>query len=115
MFEEVIFDVNRSVRLLDTSYDQIAPSFEAAQARQQEVESTRARAQARNYAELTSELGAVSSLAQARRDMLRNMVNYNISIIDLERAKGTLLRYNQIEVPMSEEKSKSRKVEKSKE
>lgn len=105
VYEEVIFDVNRSVRLLDTSYDQIAPAFEAAQAREREVDSIVARAERKDINTLTTELNARQALAAARRAMLQNMVNYNISIIDLERAKGTLLRYNQIEVPISDKES----------
>lgn len=115
VFEDVIFDVNRSVRLLDTSFDQISPSFEAAEAREREVESHVARAERKDIATLTTELNARSALASARRAMLRAMVDYNIAIIDLERAKGTLLRYNQIEVLMSDDTSKNREIEKSKE
>lgn len=108
VFEEVIFDVNRSVRLLDTSYEQITPSFEEAEAREREVDSIVARAERKDINTLSNELASRQALAAARRAMLRNMVNYNIAIIDLERAKGTLLRYNQVEVPMSERSSAER-------
>ncbi len=96
VFEDVILDVNLSTRALNTSYDQIGPSFEAAEAREREVGTSVARAASKDYATLTSELSARQSLANARRVLIGSMVEYNIAIIDLERAKGTLLQYNHV-------------------
>lgn len=98
-FEEVILDVNLAKRRLDTTYDQIAPSFDSAQAREREVASIVARAERKDLNTLNSELNARQSLATSRRNMLSAMVEYNIAIIDLERAKGTLLSYNNIVIP----------------
>lgn len=103
LFEQVILDVNLAVRQVSTSFDQIAPSFEAAEAREREVESTVARAERKDLNTLNSELGARQGLAAARRAMVAAMVEYNIAIIDLERAKGTLLEYNGVSIPTSEE------------
>jgi outer membrane protein TolC len=99
--EGVILDVNVAVRGLWTSYDQIAPSLESAEARERELESTVARAERQDLATLNSELGARQSLASSRRAMLAALVDYNIAIIDLERAKGTLLEYNNVVIPSS--------------
>ena len=99
LFEEVIRDVHLAIRELNTSYDQIGPSFESAEARDREVESTVARAERKDLATLNSELGARSSLAAERRTMLNAMINYNVANIDLELDKGTLLRYNNVELP----------------
>lgn len=98
-FERVILDVNLVVRALQTAYDQIAPSFEAAEAREREVQSIVARAERKDINTLTTELNARQSLAGARRVMLGSMVNYNIAIADLERAKGTLLQFHNVIVP----------------
>jgi outer membrane protein TolC len=103
LFEEVIRDVHLAIRELNTSYDQIGPSFESAEARVREVESTVARAERKDLATLNSELSARSSLAAERRAMLNAMVNYNVAIIELERAKGTLLQYNNVVVPTEPE------------
>jgi outer membrane protein len=98
-FEKVILDVNLVVRALQTAFDQIVPSFEAAEAREREVQSIVARAERKDINTLTTELNARQSLAGARRAMLDSMVNYNIAIADLERAKGTLLQFHNIVIP----------------
>lgn len=98
-FERVILDVNLVVRALQTAFDQIVPSFEAAEAREREVQSIVARAERKDINTLTTELNARQSLAGARRAMLGSMVNYNIAIADLERAKGTLLQFHNIIIP----------------
>ncbi len=99
VFEDVILDVNLTTRAMTTAYDQIGPSFEAAEARVKEVDSIVARAERKDINTLNSELGARQSLANARRAMVLTMVEYNIAIIDLERAKGTLLNYNNVVIP----------------
>ncbi len=99
VFEDVILDVNLATRAMSTAYDQIQPSYEAAVAREREVSLAVARAERKDYSTLTSELGARQSLANARRAMLAATVDYNVAIIDLERAKGTLLEYNNVVIP----------------
>ena len=92
-FEEVLLDVNVTVRNLDTFYLQIRPLFESAEAKLDEVETTIARQVARDYNTLINELAAHQDLRRTRQDLLRRIIDYNLSITDLERAKGTLLRY----------------------
>lgn len=103
VIEQTILDVNRSVRALVTSYDQIAPSFESAEAREREVESIVARAERKDFNTLTNELNSRTRLAASRRAMLRRMVDYNIAIFTLEAAKGTLLRYNNVVIADGDE------------
>jgi len=47
---------------------------------------------------LEVQLSAQETLANARRALLAALVNYNVSIVQLERAKDTLLRYNNVTV-----------------
>lgn len=101
VFEDVILDVHLAMRELETSFDQISPSYESAEAREREVDSIVARAERKDINTLNSELAARQSLAEARRSMLNAMVDYNVAMIDLQRAKGTLLLYNQVVVPTS--------------
>jgi outer membrane protein len=108
--EEVVLDVNQAVRQLETSYDQIAPAYQAAEARVREVDSIVARAERKDLNTLNSELNARQALATARRAMLGFMVDYNIAVIDLERAKGTLLKYNNIVVAPHDEASEGARV-----
>jgi outer membrane protein TolC len=96
VFEEVILDVNLSVRRLATSYDQIGPNFDSMEARQEEVKTQVARQERKDYPTLTTELSAWRQLAATRRAVVNAMVEYNIAIVDLERAKGTLLQFNNV-------------------
>lgn len=98
-FEEVILDVNLAVRQLETAYDQIGPTFESVEARERQVKSIVARAERKDHNTLINELGARQRLAGTRRSILSAIIEYNIAIINLERAKGTLLEYNNIVIP----------------
>ena len=97
-FEEVILDVNTSVRAVESAHDQLAPRFASVEARGQEVDSIVARAERKDINTLNSELAAREGLAADRRTMLNAMVEYNIAIIDLERAKGTRLHYYNVQL-----------------
>lgn len=98
-FEEVILDTNLAVRRLSTTYDAIGPSFESAEAREREVDSIVARAERKDFLVLNNELSARQGLASSRRSMLSALIEYNIAVVDLERAKGTLLDYNNVVIP----------------
>jgi len=101
-FEEVILDINLAVRQVGTTFDQIAPSFESAEARFREVDSLVARQERKDLNTLNSELAARRALAESRRAMLRAIVDYNIAVVNLERAKGTLLRYDGVVLPFDD-------------
>ncbi|RME37284.1 MAG: TolC family protein, partial [Planctomycetota bacterium] len=107
LFEQVITEVNLAVRGLNVAYDQIAPSYESAQARLREVESIVARAERKDFNTLINELGARQRLANIRSAMLRAMVDYNVAIIELERAKGTLLEHDNVVVAGPDEPVRS--------
>lgn len=104
-FEEVILDVNLAVRRLSTTYDAIGPSYESAQAREREVASLIARAERKDFLVLNNELSARQSLAAARRNMLLAIIEYDVAMIDLERAKGTLLPYNNVVIPKMDDRT----------
>jgi outer membrane protein len=103
VLEGIILEVNFAARALDTAYEQIEPSYESAQAREREVESIVARAERKDINTLNSELSARQSLANSRRVMLRSILDHHLAITNLERAKGTLLRYNNIYIAENEE------------
>jgi len=92
-FEEVILDVNLAVRKLSSTFAELGPWYESVEAREKEVDSIVARAERMDINTLRNELNARQNLAAARRALLSTLVDYNIAIIDLERAKGTLLRH----------------------
>jgi outer membrane protein TolC len=99
VIEGVILDTNLAVRAVSTAYDAISPAFLTAEAREREVDSIVARAERKDFVVLNQELSSRQSLADARRTMLAAMVQYNVSLIDLERAKGTLLNYRNVLIP----------------
>lgn len=103
VIEQTIRDVSFTTRALSTAFDQITPSFHSAEAREREVDSIVARAERKDFNTLTTELNSRQRLAGARRAMLAAMIDCNIAVIDLERAKGTLLRYNNVVIAPAEE------------
>jgi len=102
VFEQVILDVNARVREMLTQFNQITPNYDSAVASQAQVRSLMARADAMNYIELNNELSAFQGFALNLNDLLRSIAGYNIAIIELERAKGTLLDYYNVAVPTRE-------------
>lgn len=102
LFETIILEVTLATRALTTAYDQLPPLFASVESSEQEVRSTVARAERKDLNTLNSELSARESLAANRRAVMKALIDYNIAIIDLERAKGTLLRYNNVVIPDGE-------------
>ncbi len=98
VFEQVILDANIAVRKLHTSLYQIEPSLRSAAATEDQVASIIARAERKDYLTLNNELSTRQALAQTRSTLLSALVEYGLAIVDLERAKGTLLRYNGIDL-----------------
>ena len=96
LYEDTILNVNVAVRRLNTAFDQITPNFESAEAREREVESIVARAERKDFNTLTTELNARQALAAARRAIVNSIVEYNVAIVNLEWAKGTLVAYNNV-------------------
>lgn len=94
--EQVILDVNNAVRALNTAQEAIIPAKEATEAAEKNVQATKERAERKSPAELQTELTGQDNLAAARRTLLDALIVYNVAIADLERAKGTLLLYNNV-------------------
>jgi outer membrane protein TolC len=94
--EQVILDVNVALRAIKTTHELIEPSLQEADANEDQVASVIARAERKNFTALNQELQARNALAESRSALLRALVEYNLSLIELERAKGTLLEYNNV-------------------
>ncbi|MFQ5490405.1 MAG: TolC family protein [Phycisphaerae bacterium] len=95
-YENVILDVNVRLRQLAASFDQLGPNYESAEANQDQVDAIVARAESRNFVQLNQELNALTALAGSRRELIQSLIDYNMAIIQLERAKGTLPEYDNI-------------------
>lgn len=96
--DAVVQEVNTAVRTLVVRQLQIAPSLKAVQAADLNLRALQARTQRIDPAFLQTELSAVEQLAAARRTLLRVLIDYSVAVVELERAKGTLLEYNNVVV-----------------
>jgi outer membrane protein TolC len=106
VIENVILEVDVAVRNLQTAYYQVPPSTEAVQAAQKNVEAIIARMTKLSPEYLDVQLNAQSTMADARQALLSALVNYNIAIVQLERAKDTILNYDNISIQADSAESK---------
>ncbi len=102
VLEGVILETNVAARDLISTHRQIEPNYQSTVANEDQVQSIISRAERRDFPQLSQELGAYQGLAASRSDLLRSMVDYSIAIVNLERAKGTLLQYNNVVLPEEE-------------
>lgn len=95
--QDVILEVNTAVRQVETTLEEIAATREARIAAQDTLDGEQARYE---VGDVTNEelLRAQRDLEEAERNELRSVTAFNTAIINLERAKGTLLDYNNITV-----------------
>ncbi len=106
--EDVIREVNLAARAIDTSYKQIEPRLASAEANEDQVAAIIARAERKDFQTLNQELGARRSVAASRNNLLDALITFKIAVAALERAKGTLLDYNNVEIaPQSDFSSSS--------
>ncbi|MFH1746120.1 MAG: TolC family protein [Planctomycetota bacterium] len=96
IMDGIVQEVNSAVRTLNVRYSQIPPQLQAVQASERNLRALQARAQKVDPLYLDNELGSVERLAGARQTLLQVVTEYNIAIVALERAKGTLLEYNNV-------------------
>lgn len=94
--DNIITDCRVALRTLDTSFRQLLPSHEGVTAASENLRSLQERQERKSPAELDAVLNAQINLATSRRGLLQALVTYNQGIVDVERAKGTLLEYNNV-------------------
>ena len=97
--QEIITDVNRAITQLRSYYRQITANHEAAEAASENLDALEKReqlGQALTPEFLELKLNAQVRLANAKIAELRSIVDYNIAIIDLQRAQGSLLSYDNV-------------------
>lgn len=94
--EDIVADVNLAIRRLSSEFDQLSPRALSANSAEDFLDSVRAREVAKTPEQIETELNSQGALANARQNLLQSLVDYNRAIVNLERAKGTLLAYNRI-------------------
>jgi outer membrane protein TolC len=94
----VVEEVNNRIRQLMVRYTQLPPALESVQSAERNLRALQARTQRIDPSYLQTELGAVEQLANTRSTLLSVLTDYNLGIVQLEKAKGTLLDYNNVTV-----------------
>lgn len=92
----VVQEVNNAVRTLQVRFEQIPPQFGSVESAARNLRALQARTQRIDPNYLETELSAVEQLSNNRIRLLSILVDYNVAIVALEKAKGTLLRYNNV-------------------
>jgi outer membrane protein TolC len=95
-FDIIAEELNGAVRQLMVRYKQIAPQFEAVVAADRNLRALQARTETISPTYLETELSAVEQVASTRQALLQKIAEYNIAVVELEKAKGTLLEYNNV-------------------
>lgn len=99
--DTVVQEVNAAVRAIGTRFDQIPPQYEACAASANNLSALQARAQRITPEFLETELNTVERLSNDRSQLIQVITEYNVALIALERAKGTLLEHNRVVVDES--------------
>jgi len=94
--DSIITDCKVALRNIETNYEQLDPSYKGVISAAENLRSLQERQETKSPAELDSVLGSQTQLATSRQALLSAMINYNNGIVDVERAKGTLLEYNNV-------------------
>lgn len=94
--DDVIIDCRVALRNLNTSYEQLSPSSDAVVSGIDRLRALQERQERKSPAELDAVFNAQVSLAEGRRALLAAVIAYNQGIVDVERAKGTLLEYDNV-------------------
>ncbi len=94
--DNIITDCRVALRNIETNFEQLRPSYQGVIAASENLRSLQERQERKSPSELNTILSAQTNLAAARRGLLQSAVNYNTGLVDVERAKGTLLEYNNI-------------------
>jgi len=96
--DAIVEEVNNAIRTLMVRFEQLPPQYESVRSASRNLRALQARTQRIDPNYLQTELGAVEQLANTRTTLLRVLTEYNVGIVQLERAKGTLLDYNNVVV-----------------
>jgi len=96
--DDVIADCRVALRNLNTSYEQLSPSRDAVLSGTDRLRALQERQERKSPPELDTIFNAQVTLAESRRGLLAAVITYNQGIVDVERAKGTLLEYDNVNI-----------------
>lgn len=96
ILDNIITDCRVALRDIETNYEQIGPTYQGVIAASENLRSLQERQERKSPEQLDTILSAQTGLAQARRSLLTALLQYNQGMVNVERAKGTLLEYNNV-------------------
>lgn len=96
VIDGVVQEVNNAVRDIQLRYSQLPSQLRSVLAGERNLRALQARTSQITPSFLQTELQAVEGLSNDRINLLRVIVDYNVSLVELERSKGTLLSYNNV-------------------
>lgn len=94
----IVQEVNNAIRALNFGYENIPTQLRAVEASNESLRAFQARTEKIDPTYLETELSRIQNLSSTRAELARVVSDYNTAIVALEKAKGTLLRYNNIRV-----------------
>jgi len=97
--DQVTTDVQRAIREIDTTWQEMVRTRQSAFAAKDALDAIEVRERAGEPLTPTFvdlKLSLLENLAQAASSEAASIANYNVALSNLERTKGTLLRYNNI-------------------
>src|SRR5262249_39703143 len=94
--DNVITDLKVTLRQMQTSLEQIVPNSQAAFAAGENLRSIQEREERKSPEQLNTVFNAQLQLGSTRQQLLQSIVTYNQAIVEVERAKGTLLEYDNV-------------------
>jgi outer membrane protein TolC len=103
LIENVILEIQQAIRVIESEYEQVGPSYRWVTSSEEWADATKARQERRDAPNLQIELDSYESLSMGRRQLLDTLVRYNVALSNLERQKGTLLEYNNIVIRGAED------------
>lgn len=92
----IVQEVNIAVRAMKFDYESIPTQWSSIIDADRNIRAFQDRSPDLSPSFLQTELSAIQNLATARTELLRLVTEYNVAIVALERAKGTLLPYNNV-------------------
>ncbi|MBI5863829.1 MAG: TolC family protein [Planctomycetes bacterium] len=96
VMDGVVQDVNNAVRELNFNYESIPTQHNSVTTADLSLRAFQERIDRVDPNTLQTELSQIENLGNTRARLAQLVVDYNIAISNLERAKGTLLRYNNV-------------------
>ena len=94
----IVEEVNNRIRQLMVRAAQLPPALVSVQSAERNLRALQARTPRIDPSYLQTELGAVEQLANTRSTLLQVLTDYNVGLVQLEKAKGTLLEFNNVVV-----------------